>query len=633
MESKLTRFLRSGGGGAVVIGRKAAPWGGGREALCLKSEVPEAAALRDSFTARLDAVIAANAATLLGSLAGRPGPALSAAQMPDVSAARESTLALWDERIAVLWNEWHGQPQRLTPARAAMEAHLLRAFAALINELRQRALGIRQSVWRTRDDDKVRSSHAAHDDKVFSWDDPPEGGHPGHAWGCRCHAEPWFGQDVDAARAWDGFVFRYGDADRSQILRNAGAELRALAPAIWALATLPEKTEAQQAQQIALADAFREAAYRFELASREPGGLARSGLLLGPAAEQARLIAEARAYRKGADDMARGMSRSPFFEGAVPADVVADLRRSAPDAAGAYLNGLALLAGVAHLPGDYLPEQYRDATLRALGASFVAAARAVEQDRWGGRPLLYRGDVAQWDALHSELQVIAGQSVSPRDSRAVQAGMYQEAGRQFLPDTLSLLAGGLFGAVGAAARAPIRITPDILDDAGRFLAQRNAGANAPLFSSWLSREDNVAEIMPGGQVRYTTTITDPASSLYGRSVSVSYTEGVPDFSQLGVARVDIPNPVGRGVGINSKADMKAASRALWAEIEAGRVDRGTFTDEQLAAIKLGKDKAIGLTWHHVGTALNPDGTGPMLLLDERAHKLFSHVGWASKINK
>ena len=275
------------------------------------------------------------------------------------------------------------------------------------------------------------------------------------------------------------------------MLRNAGAELRGLAPAIWALATLPEKTEAQQAQQLALADAFREAAYRFELASREPGGLARSGLLIGPAKEQARLIAEAEAYRKGADDMARGMSRSPFFEGAVPADVVADLRRSAPDAAGVYLNGLALLAGVAHLPGDYLPEQYRDATLRALGARFVAAARAVEQDRWGGRPLLYRGDVAQWDAMHAEMQVIAGQSVSPHDGRAVQAGMYQETGRQFLPDTLSLLAGGLFGAVGAAARAPIRITPDILDDAGRFLGQKNAGANAPLFSSWLSKADNV----------------------------------------------------------------------------------------------------------------------------------------------
>ena len=417
------------------------------------------------------------------------------------------------------------------------------------------------------------------------------------------------------------------------MLRNAGAELRALAPAILALATLPEKTAAQQAQQLALAEAFREAAYRFELASREPGGLARSGLLFGPAAEQARLIAEAEAYRKGADDMARGMSRSPFFEGAVPADVLAGLRRSAPDAAGAYLNGLALLAGVAHLPDDYLPEEYRYGTLRGLGAGFVAATGRVEQDLRGGLLPTLPGDVAQWNALRKELQAIAWQGMSPRDARAVQDGVYEETGRQFLPGTLSLLAGGLFGAVGAAARAPIRITPDSLDDAGRFLGQRNAGANAPLFSSWLSKADNLAEILPGGQVRYTTTITDPASSLNGRSVSVSYIEGVPDFRQLGVARVAIPNPVGRGVGVDAKADMKAASRALWAEIEAGRVDRRLFTDQQITAIRLGKDKAIGLTWHHDGTLLNPDGTGPMLLLDERAHKLFNHVGWASKINK
>lgn len=133
-------------------------------------------------------------------------------------------------------------------------------------------------------------------------------------------------------------------------------------------------------------------------------------------------------------------------------------------------------------------------------------------------------------------------------------------------------------------------------------------------------------------MKYTTTITDPASSLNGRSVSVSYTEGVPDFSQLGVARVDIPNPVGRGVGINSKADMKAASRALWAEIEAGRVDSRLFTDEQLAKIKSAEAKIPDLTWHHDGTTINSDGTGPMLLVDEKAHKLFSHVGWASKLN-
>jgi hypothetical protein len=143
----------------------------------------------------------------------------------------------------------------------------------------------------------------------------------------------------------------------------------------------------------------------------------------------------------------------------------------------------------------------------------------------------------------------------------------------------------------------------------------------------------LAEILPGGQVRYTTIITDPASSLNGRSLSVSYTEGVPDFSQLGVARVDIPNPVGRGVGVDAKADMRAASRALWAEIEAGRVDRGMFTETQLNEIKRGLPKVEGLTWHHDGLSINSNGAGPMLLLDERAHKVFGHVGWASTINR
>ncbi len=44
-------------------------------------------------------------------------------------------------------------------------------------------------IWRTRGDSKVRSEHAARDGQVFSWDDPPEGGHPGEAPNCRCTAE------------------------------------------------------------------------------------------------------------------------------------------------------------------------------------------------------------------------------------------------------------------------------------------------------------------------------------------------------------------------------------------------------------------------------------------------------------
>lgn len=47
-------------------------------------------------------------------------------------------------------------------------------------------------VWRTREDEKVRPSHAANDGKIFAWDNPPLTGNPGDDFGCRCAAEPFF---------------------------------------------------------------------------------------------------------------------------------------------------------------------------------------------------------------------------------------------------------------------------------------------------------------------------------------------------------------------------------------------------------------------------------------------------------
>ncbi len=44
-------------------------------------------------------------------------------------------------------------------------------------------------IWRTTGDSKVRSSHAGRNGKTFSWDAPPQGGHPGEAYNCRCRAE------------------------------------------------------------------------------------------------------------------------------------------------------------------------------------------------------------------------------------------------------------------------------------------------------------------------------------------------------------------------------------------------------------------------------------------------------------
>ena len=46
-------------------------------------------------------------------------------------------------------------------------------------------------IWHTKGDDKVRSSHAVRDGKIFNYNVPPEGGNPGEDYNCRCWAEPY----------------------------------------------------------------------------------------------------------------------------------------------------------------------------------------------------------------------------------------------------------------------------------------------------------------------------------------------------------------------------------------------------------------------------------------------------------
>lgn len=59
-----------------------------------------------------------------------------------------------------------------------------------LTQLRQTELGLNRYIWRTTGDDAVRPSHQELDGKTFSWDDPPEVGHPGEDFQCRCYAEP-----------------------------------------------------------------------------------------------------------------------------------------------------------------------------------------------------------------------------------------------------------------------------------------------------------------------------------------------------------------------------------------------------------------------------------------------------------
>lgn len=55
---------------------------------------------------------------------------------------------------------------------------------------RQTALGITEYTWDTSRDERVRESHAANQGKRYSWDAPPETGHPGQDYQCRCDAIP-----------------------------------------------------------------------------------------------------------------------------------------------------------------------------------------------------------------------------------------------------------------------------------------------------------------------------------------------------------------------------------------------------------------------------------------------------------
>lgn len=59
-----------------------------------------------------------------------------------------------------------------------------------LTQIRQTRMGVREYIWRTSGDERVRPSHEELDGRRFSWDDPPPEGHPGEPINCRCVAEP-----------------------------------------------------------------------------------------------------------------------------------------------------------------------------------------------------------------------------------------------------------------------------------------------------------------------------------------------------------------------------------------------------------------------------------------------------------
>lgn len=88
-----------------------------------------------------------------------------------------------------------GRVSRLAAAenRAALIARdQMNKLNGNLMQLRQTAAGIDRYIWRTVGDDRVRPAHQELNGKEFTWDDPPDEGHPGEPINCRCYAEPVF---------------------------------------------------------------------------------------------------------------------------------------------------------------------------------------------------------------------------------------------------------------------------------------------------------------------------------------------------------------------------------------------------------------------------------------------------------
>ncbi len=78
-------------------------------------------------------------------------------------------------------------PQLQSRLQLETVRHQLEAKQEL-DKTRQQQFGVKKYIWRTAGDDKVRTSHAELEGKIFAWDENSI--KPGEEPGCRCSAEP-----------------------------------------------------------------------------------------------------------------------------------------------------------------------------------------------------------------------------------------------------------------------------------------------------------------------------------------------------------------------------------------------------------------------------------------------------------
>jgi len=87
--------------------------------------------------------------------------------------------------------------QKVETRAALIARDQVSKFNGQLTSLRHRDAGVEKYIWHTAMDERVRPEHADREGDAFSWDDPPEDGHPGEPINCRCWAEPVFGEEEE----------------------------------------------------------------------------------------------------------------------------------------------------------------------------------------------------------------------------------------------------------------------------------------------------------------------------------------------------------------------------------------------------------------------------------------------------
>lgn len=541
MHQSFSDFIRTGGEGEFLL-RKSDGWVLGRRVnWSVENSFPDYNALRRYFEDQLNAIGRDNADMLLDALADAYDPPLKEQDLPSISGAVNESLSEWDQRLSSIGAEWNTHPQRLRPVRQTMEERLLRSFSGLINEIRQRDLGIEQYVWQTVGDEKVRASHSARNGGVYRWDSNDE--KPGEASNCRCSAR----QVPPSADI--GLLGPIGLLDR--FLSDLEDDFSA------GIGVRPQTFGER------LRDLFQP----------EPG-ITIDGEMLNV--------------------QTQGDLASAFQQ-------LGDAIKDNPDALlnllerrGDGLERLASVFGISN-PGALAAA----ATLAAAGAPNELIEQALTQarspiDRFVGGTATSLVDIAEAirsipdirledlrrvaEAIYADPSSLPEAMVEPFRER-IAVGDYAGALGYGLPEVLAGVAA--LGRVRRRAEglsAPEELTLDRLRTDPDFEGVTNAGPYSPKFEKWINRGGKV-ELMPEGHFRYTADI-----NFLGRTqrTSVEYPDGYPDFRPFmthpsGVRAVEI-DVTGRGRIDNRRAN-----------IEAGHPEWGDTPPD-------------GWVWHHVEDA-------------------------------